>query len=74
MGFTDTPALVQLIRFTSENEFQALIVLTAMKQTGLPYMPGGLLSTGVTRLSLHRHTNGSHPAIAIGFSNSPAIS
>lgn len=55
MGFTDTPALAQLIRFTSENKF-ALIVLEAMKQTGLPYMPEGLLSTGVTRLSLHRHT------------------
>lgn len=56
MGFTDTPALAQLIRFTSENEFHASIVLTAMKQTGLPYMPGGLVSTAVTRLSLHRQT------------------
>lgn len=75
MGFTGIPVSAQLIRFTSEIRFLQLLVFAAKKQTGLSCMPGGrAVSQSHQAVPPQAHTNGSRPAIAIGFSNSPAIS
>lgn len=75
MGFSGNPAPAQLIKFTSEIKFHQLIVFTVMKQTGLPRILGGhTVNWSHLALPPQTYTSGSHPAIAIRLSDSPAIS